>query len=63
MNGTFVDSEGIIEFDGPIRILFSQVYITNEQEWLDVVFANPGDILSISITQNSDGTYYTISIN
>ena len=63
MNGTFVDSEGIIEFDGPIRILFSQVYITNEQEWLDVVFANPGDKLSISITQNSDGTYYTISIN
>ena len=63
MNGTFVDSEGIIEFDSPIRVLFSQVYITNEQEWLDVVFANPGDILSISITQNSDGTYYTLSIN
>ncbi len=52
MNGTFVDSEGLIEFDGPIRILFSQVYITNEQEWLDVVFANSGDILSISITQS-----------
>jgi len=44
-----------------IRVLFTQQRITNEQQWLEVVFANVGDTLTISI-QQLNGIYYAQSI-
>lgn len=48
-------------FATEIRVIFSRDYITSDQQWLEVVFANSGDILNI-VVDEINGIYYATEI-
>ena len=61
MNGVFNETNSVLGINGTIRVVFSQEYITSDQMWLDVVFANVGDVMFLQIQLNS-GIYYALSV-